>query len=125
MNLLLDTHAVIWALADDPGLHPDARTAIVSPDNRVFVSAASVWEIAIKRALGKIRVPDDVNEQIESHQFEPLPMTADHAWVAGNLPPHHADPFDRMLIAQAKLDDLILVTRDSAFDRYAISTITA
>lgn len=123
MNLLLDTHALIWAFTDDPSLGEAARVAIASPDNLVFASAASVWEIAIKRALGKLRAPDDVNEQITLHRFEPLAMTGDHAWIAGNLPALHADPFDRMLIAQARGEGLTIVTRDSQFAAYGVPVL--
>ena len=125
MNLLLDTHALIWIFAADATLDGRVREAVVSAENRVFVSAASVWEIAIKRSLGKLRVPDDVVEQIEAHRFEQLAMTSEHAWYAGNLPPHHADPFDRMLIAQALHEDLAIVSRDGAFDAYGVRRLPA
>lgn len=125
MNLLLDTHVLIWSFTDDRSLAPAARDAIIDPDNLVFASAASVWEIAIKRSIGKLRAPDDVNSQIEAHRFEPLAMTAGHAWTAGNLPRHHPDPFDRMLIGQALEENLTLVTRDAAFDAYGVPLIRA
>lgn len=125
MNLLLDTHALIWVFAGDPTLDDAARAAIVSPENLVFVSAVSVWEISIKRALGKLRVPEDVNEQIAAHGFEALPVSGMHAWLAGNLPPHHRDPFDRMLVAQAEIEGLKLVSRDGAFDAYGIPRLPA
>lgn len=125
MNVLLDTHALIWTFAGDPTLTDEARSAIVSPENLVFVSAASVWEVSIKRALGKLRVPDDINQQITEHRFETLPMNGEHAWLAGNLPRHHSDPFDRMLIAQALIEGLVLVSRDRAFDAYGVPRIQA
>ena len=123
MNLLLDTHALLWTFTDDPALGAEARVAIASPDNLVFASAASVWEIAIKRALGKLRAPDDVNEQIALHRFEPLAMTGDRAWIADTLPALHADPFDRMLIAQARGEGLTIVTRDSQFAAYGVPVL--
>lgn len=125
MNLLLDTHTLIWTFAGDPTLGDAARSAIVSPENLVFVSAASIWEIAIKRALGKLRVPDDVNEQISAHGFEKLPVDGEHAWLAGNLPVHHRDPFDRMLVAQAQIEGMKLVSRDGVFDAYGIPRLPA
>jgi len=125
LNLLLDTHVLIWTFTDDPSLSQSARDAIIDPGNLVFASAASVWEIAIKRAIGKLRVPDDVNNQIEAHRFEPLAMTTSHAWTAGNLPPHHQDPFDRMLIGQAIEEDLTILTRDVRFDTYGVPLIRA
>lgn len=125
MKLLLDTHTLIWVLADDPTLRPAARAAIVDPENLVFVSAVSVWEMAIKRGLGKLRVPDDVNAQITAHRFDPLAVTCEHAWAAGNLPDHHADPFDRMLISQAHLEGLTVVTRDRRFEAYGVASMDA
>ena len=125
MNLLLDTHTLIWAFSDDPTLSTAARDAIVDPENLVFASTASVWEIAIKRAIGKLRVPDDVNAQIVEHRFEPLPVTGQHAWTAGNLPPHHNDPFDRLLIGQAVEEGLAIVTRDQRFEAYGVPLIRA
>jgi len=125
LNLLLDTHVLIWAFTDDPALSQSAREAIIDPDNLVFASAASVWEIAIKRAIGKLHAPDDVNNQIETHRFEPLAMTTSHAWTAGNLPQHHQDPFDRMLIGQAMEEELTIVTRDARFDDYGVPLIRA
>lgn len=125
MNLLLDTHVLIWTFTDDPTLSISSRDAIVNPENLVFASAASVWEIAIKRATGKLRAPDDVNAQIVEHRFEPLAMTGEHAWAAGSLPAHHQDPFDRMLIAQASVEGLTLVTRDRHFEAYGIPLLFA
>lgn len=122
MSLLLDTHALLWWLADEE-LTPAARTAIAAPENVVAVSAASVWEISIKRALGKVQVGDDLLEVVAASGFEALDIGLDHAEVAGALPPHHRDPFDRMLIAQAQSLDLVIVTRDRAFDRYDVAVM--
>jgi PIN domain nuclease of toxin-antitoxin system len=125
VNLLLDTHTLIWALADSPELAADAREAIVNGDNIVFVSAVSVWEIAIKKALGKLDAPDTLLEEIERHRFTPLEIALTHADRAGRLPPIHLDPFDRMLIAQAQSEQLTLVTRDSEILKYAVHCLVA
>lgn len=119
-GLLLDTHAVLWWLTDDPALGSAARAGIADPEQQAFVSAATAWEIAIKRKLGKLQVPDDLMDTIPSRGFEWLTITPAHAWAAGGLPRHHQDPFDRMLIAQALLEDLPVATADSRFGRYGV-----
>ena len=121
MNLLLDTHALLWWLADID-LTVSAVEAIADPGNVVMVSAISVWEIEIKRSLGKLDAPEDLIEAIGDSGFEPLPVEFSHARAAGGLPPHHRDPFDRMLIAQAMTDGLVVVTRDIAFEDYDVET---
>ncbi len=93
--ILLDTHALLWWLTDDPSLSPLARSAIATPGDDAFVSAASVWEIAIKRSLGKLRAPDDLFDLIGAEGFSWLPVSAEHAWAEAVLPLHHSDPFDR------------------------------
>jgi PIN domain nuclease of toxin-antitoxin system len=118
--LLLDTHALLWWLADDPALSPTARTAIAAGPTRVLVSAASAWEMSIKRAQGKLDCPDDLEAELGRHRFQALPITVAHALVAGGLPRHHGDPFDRMLIAQAQLHQLTVVTHDPRFAPYGI-----
>ncbi|MBJ6611680.1 MAG: type II toxin-antitoxin system VapC family toxin [Candidatus Thiothrix moscowensis] len=125
MNLLLDTHTLIWALENNPTLSNAARAAIIDGRNAVFVSSVSVWEISIKRALGKLDVPDNLLEEIAVHRFTPLEISLQHADVAGKLPPIHQDPFDRMLIAQAQLEGLVLVTRDQHIPKYAVQCLTA
>ena len=125
MNLLLDTHALIWALENNPTLDDRARTAIIDGHNLVFVSAATAWEISIKRALGKLEAPDNLLEEIEAHRFTLLDMTARHADAAGRLPAIHADPFDRMLVAQAQSEKLVLVTRDEFIPQYAVRCLKA
>ena len=122
MNLLLDTHAVLWWLADTE-LSAEARSAIADADRVVAVSAASVWEISIKRRLGKLEAPAQVVEAIAASRFEPLAITLDHADAAGALPQHHRDPFDRMLVAQARVEGLTLVTRDPAIGAYDVDTL--
>lgn len=125
MNLPLDTHVRLWALADDPALSGQARDAIVDGRNRVLVSAASAWEITIKAALGKVRAPDDLLVQLERARFEPLEVTIPHTLAGGALPGHHADPIDRLLVAQARTERLTLVTRDKDIARYDVATLPA
>jgi len=104
----------------DIHLSKTVRELIADPDNDVAVSAASVWEIAIKKALNKLSAPDDVDEQVVLEGFTPLPITARHAARAGALPRHHDDPFDRMLVAQAQVEDLTLVTAGGRFSAYDV-----
>jgi PIN domain nuclease of toxin-antitoxin system len=125
VKLLLDTHALIWILSDDPRLTAEAREAISDPETFVAVSPASAWEIEIKRALGKLDAPNDLLQQVADARFVPLSITLEHAITAGALPPHHRDPFDRMLIAQALLEGLTIATRDPRFERYAVTTMAA
>ena len=104
-RLLLDTHVLLWALEDSPELGEKARRAVIDPRNEVFVSAINVWEITIKRSLGKLRGLDNLTTTVEDTGFTQLPITLFHAEQAGNLPMHHRDPFDRMLVAQAQPKD--------------------
>ena len=122
MALLLDTHVVLWWLAENPKLSAGARQAVADPSSIVHVSAATVWELSIKAALGKLDLDGaDLVEEIGENDFVELPMTARHSLAAANLPRHHDDPFDRMLIAQAQLEGLTIVTRDPAFGAYGIA----
>ena len=123
MNLLLDTHTLIWALEDNPSLSELARVAIVDGENMVFISAVSVWEISIKKALGKLEAPDTLLDEIERIRFTPLDITLEHADRAGKLPAIHLDPFDRMLIAQAQSEQLTLVTRDAEIQKYQVQCL--
>lgn len=125
MILLLDAHALLWWLARDPRLQSPASAAIADPANDVLVSAAVVWEIAIKRELGKLDAPDDTPAEIERAGFSGLPVTLSDAERAGGLPRHHRDPFDRMLVAQALRLDATVVSRDRAFDAYGVSRLVA
>ncbi len=125
MILLLDAHALLWALTDDPTLAQAARAAIVSPQNDVLVSAATVWELAIKREAGRLRTPDRLADAVAATGFTGLPVTLADAEAAAALPMHHRDPFDRMLVAQAIRVDAVLVTRDAAFEPYGIEILTA
>ena len=125
MNILLDTHVLIWALEDNPTLSDEAAKAIITPANVVFVSSVSLWEISIKKQMGKLETPDNLQEEIRLHRFTPLNIAYDHAELAGKLPDIHKDPFDRMLIAQAVIEKLTLVTRDEGIARYDLDLIKA
>jgi PIN domain nuclease of toxin-antitoxin system len=119
-RLLVDTHALLWWLIDDPALSPTAREALADPANEPLVSAASMWEIAIKRSLGKLTGPDDLPDRIADEGFAWLPVSAAHAWQVRDLPPHHRDPFDRLLVAQALAERVPIVTADTRFDDYGV-----
>ncbi|MEA5579919.1 type II toxin-antitoxin system VapC family toxin [Nodularia harveyana UHCC-0300] len=126
MKLLLDTCALIWALEDHPCLLPEARQQIADSANQVFVSAASAWEIEIKKQKGKLDCPGDLLEAIIFSQFNFLSITVPHAIKAGSLPPYHNDPFDRILIAQAMLEKMILVTSDTKIiGQYGVAFLLA
>ncbi len=124
MRLLLDSHVLLWWLGEPHVLKKPAVRAITDPASQVWVSAASIWEIAIKKQLGKVKAPDSL-AAIDQDNFLPLPVTHEHAWAAGALPRHHDDPFDRMLIAQAIAHDLAIVTRDASIARYDVKTLRA
>ena len=124
MNLLLDTHTFLWAIDDNPNLSQEARAAITDGHNMIFVSAATAWEISIKKAIGKLTIPGgSYLDELSVHRFTPLDITTEHALAVENLPQHHKDPFDRLLIAQAQIEKLILVTRDSSIKQYAVQVI--
>jgi len=118
--ILLDTHILLWALANDTRLTPRMRMVLQAADLR-FVSAASVWEIEIKRALGKLWVDGDILDIAARAGFTPFAITWDHAAEAGRLPPHHADPFDRLLIAQARIERLPILSADRHFTAYDVT----
>lgn len=122
---LLDAHAFLWALSNVPELNESARTSIADPHNEVFVSAITGWEIAVKRAKDRIGAPDSLGTVIEDRGFTHLPLTFQHAEQAGNLPMHHRDPFDRFLVAQARIEGLVLVTRDAHIRLYDVPTLAA
>jgi PIN domain nuclease of toxin-antitoxin system len=122
VRFLLDTNALLWWLAG-VGLTDQAREAVADPDNLVAVSAVSAWEITIKKALGKLTAPDDLEYQIHAAGFTPLPVTIAHGVAVGQLPRHHDDPFDRMLIAQAASEGLTIVTRDKRFSDYNVALL--
>jgi PIN domain nuclease of toxin-antitoxin system len=124
LRLLLDTHAVLWALGAPAELPAGIRTAIEDPASVVFVSAASAWEMAIKQARGKLRYPAaEMSTAFGRASLLELPVTIRHAEAAANLPPHHRDPFDRMLVAQAQVEGLSLVSRDPAVRQYQVTVL--
>jgi len=125
VNLLLDTHTLLWWLDGNPTLSEKARTAIADGGNPVFLSAVVIWEIRIKQGLGKLTLPPDFREVLDRQPFENLPITAEHAHRVAELPSHHRDPFDRMLVAQATSERFTIVTRDSDIARYRVRTLTA
>ncbi len=125
MILLVDAHALLWALGAPDELTVEARSALSSPANEVVVSAASIWEIAIKRALGKLRAPSALVPAIDDLGFSVVPITGQDAERAGALPMHHRDPFDRMVLAQAMRLDAVVVSRDRAFDAYEVAVLRA
>jgi PIN domain nuclease of toxin-antitoxin system len=127
VRLLLDTHTLLWWLDGDRRLSRRARTALADEDNAIFVSAASAWELATKARLGKLPgaldVATDVAGCLASQGFLDLPITVHHAQRAGSLQIAHRDPFDRMLIAQAQMEDLPIVTNEALFDGFGISRV--
>lgn len=125
MRLLLDAHVLLWWLAGHPTLGQEARARISDPDNEVLVSAATVWEIAIKRALGKLEAPPDLVSALDELGFAEAPITAADGQLAGSLAAHHRDPFDRMLVAQALRLRATIVTRDPVFARYGSEILSA
>ncbi len=125
MNLLLDTHVLLWWLDDNPTLSGKAKDAIADNENMVFVSAAVIWEIRIKQALGKLKIPGNFQSVLKKQPFEMLDITVEHAHAIRNLKAYHRDPFDRMLIAQTIIEGLTLVTRDNFIKKYNIPAIEA
>ena len=127
MNALLDTHALLWWLFDDPNLPETARAVIRQPDNVIFVSSASAWEIATKHRLGKLPEAGEaalhLTRLVREAAFTELPITLDHALAAGALPGPHRDPFDRMLVAQARLEGVAVISRDPVFHEYSTPVI--
>lgn len=125
MNLLLDTHVLLWWLNDDPTLSEKSRTSIADGRNIVFISAVSVWEIRVKEALKKLKIPANFKTVLESQPFDSLDITHEHAHSIKGLPMHHNDPFDRVLVAQAKVEGFTLVTRDVHLKKYGIPILMA
>jgi PIN domain nuclease of toxin-antitoxin system len=122
VRLLLDTHIVLWWLADSPRLAKRSKT-LIARNAEVFVSAATAWEIAIKRRLGKLQAPDDLEAALAASRFQELAISVRHAVAAGGLSGHHDDPFDRLLVAQAQAESLTLVTSDERLQAYGIQVM--
>jgi PIN domain nuclease of toxin-antitoxin system len=125
VKLLLDTHTLLWALESPSTLRPEARTSIENRRTAVLVSSASAWEMGIKAAAGKLTIPADLVAQLREKRFTPLPVTVEHGLRVGELPLLHRDPFDRLLVAQAQLEGLTIVTRDPRIARYDVQTLAA
>lgn len=125
MRLLLDTHVLIWALRDPDRLSGPAAEAIRAETSDVFVSMVSPWEIAIKKSLGNLRLPGDLQSQLDAKRFELLPVSLRHTNAVESLPHHHGDPFDRLLVAQALVDGLTIVTADRQIRRYQVGLLPA
>ena len=127
MNLLLDTHTLIWAVDDPSKLGPQAVTALQDPANDLLLSAATIWEIAIKVGLGKLSLSMPyrqwMNQAITDLGMTVLPITVEYADVQVNLPKHHGDPFDRLLVAQSQVENIHLVSADPVFDQYGINRL--
>lgn len=123
MKVLLDTHALIWALEASPNLSRTARDVIENGANEVLVSSVSAWEIAIKKALGRLEAPDDLAEAIDEAGFTRRLIGFEEMRQLARLPAHHGDPFDRMLVAQALTDGVPIVSKDSLIARYSVQTI--
>ena len=126
MNLLLDTHVLLWWL-DDPTtlLSEQALTTIRDSDNQIIISVVSAWEIAIKKALNKLEAPENLKEMIVDSGFELMPVDYEHAWQVKDMPLHHRDPFDRLLVAQATVENLTFVTRDPKLKAYNVPILEA
>lgn len=121
MRLLLDTHVLLWSLTDDPRLPSDVRSLLLSEDPELFFSAASIWEISIKSMLKRADFPYDpsiVRKALLENGYAELPITGEHAVFVGSLPTLHADPFDRMLVAQANVEGMLLITHDDKLEGY-------
>jgi PIN domain nuclease of toxin-antitoxin system len=126
VSYLLDTHVLLWWMEDAPRLQSRVRDLIGDPDHDIVVSAASIWEAAIKRAIGKLRFDTPALLQaLRQDRVRVLPMTAEHALAAGDLPRHHDDPFDRMLVAQAAAEGLSIITHDRRLQQYGVGIVHA
>jgi PIN domain nuclease of toxin-antitoxin system len=123
LRLLVDSHVLLWHVLDDPRLRPVPTAAIEAEGAQVLISTASLWEIAIKSALGKLDAPEDLPEQVRQLGFDMLPVSAEHAWAVRKLPSNHGDPFDRLLVAQAKVERLPVVTADPLFEDYDVEVV--
>jgi PIN domain nuclease of toxin-antitoxin system len=125
VRLLLDSQVVLWSLESPERLATEAVAAITDPANSVDVSVASLWELAIKQSIGKLKVDGDLREHLTLQSFSELPVLGEHALAVRDLPRHHRDPFDRLLIAQAMCEGLTVVTSDRAFAAYDVPILPA
>lgn len=125
MKLLLDTNAFLWTTLLKKRLSTAATDAIEDPENEIFVSVASIWEAEIKRAKGKLPIPDGIGDALFAQQFRSLQVTLDHVLAVESFPQHHRDPFDRILVAQAQLEGMTLVTSDREMRNYPIAVLPA
>jgi len=125
VSFLLDTHVLLWCLCSPHRLRRETRKKLETPEQMVFVSAVSAWEIEMKRALGKLKAPADLSDQLEKNRLTELPVQLRHVRALRSLPDHHRDPFDRMLVAQAIADHLVLVTADDNVRAYPVRTLEA
>lgn len=125
MRFLLDTHALLWWLNDDPSLSSSAREVIAGGKHLVCISTATIWEIVIKRAVGKLEIPNDFREILATQSFRHLDITTEHAFAVDKLPQHHRDPFDRILIAQCMVEGLTFISRDPRVKEYDILMLDA
>jgi PIN domain nuclease of toxin-antitoxin system len=127
MSYLIDTHILLWWLFDDPKLNAECREILAKPENRIFVSSVSAWEIATKCRIGKLpeakQIVEEYSQILAKTKFIELPVTSAHALRAGNLPIAHRDPFDRMIMAQAELERMPVITYDAAFQTGLIQVI--
>jgi PIN domain nuclease of toxin-antitoxin system len=127
VRFLLDSHTLLWFLLDDPQLSSAARDAIADAENQILVSPASLWEIAIKISLGKYRLPQDYGEfmaqQLARNDFDLIPIELRHTAALIEMPFHHRDPFDRLLVAQAKMENITLISRDAALEAYDVQRL--
>ena len=125
MRALLDTQVLLWWLFDDPRLNEKITATISDEDNDILISAVSAFEISTKKLIGKLDTPDDLEEQLETSAFIELPATIAHCFEVGKLPLHHKDPFDRLIVAQARCEDLTLITADRTLRSYDVQIMSA
>jgi PIN domain nuclease of toxin-antitoxin system len=121
---LLDTHTFLWWLKNSDKLGVKVREEISNPDNNIYVSAASIWEISIKKAIGKLEAPSNLTSIVKQKGFDQLPITLEHGEGIGELPDIHKDPFDRILVVQAQKENLIIVTNDRIIPKYKVNTLS-
>ena len=127
MNYLLDTHTFLWFINDDASLSFTAKTRIEDPENTIYLSVASIWEMAIKVSLDKLELPspftDFIDDQLDKNTITLLKIKTAHTGIVATLPFHHRDPFDRLIIAQSKIEDMPIIGQDATFDDYGITRI--